>query len=714
MKQILQSLKTGESEVADVPCPEIEPHEVLIETEVSLISKGTERMLVDFGRSGWIERARSHPDKVRKVLQKARNDGPIDAIQAVRRKLDEPLSLGYSNVGRVIKAGASVRGLKAGDRVVSNGPHAEMVAVPELLCAKIPDGVQVQDAVFTVLGAIGLQGIRLISPTLGETVVVMGLGVIGLLCVQMLKANGCRVLAIDYDAGRLAMANNYGAETFQLKGGRSPVQAAMEYSNQNGVDAVLITAATSSHDPVHYAAHMCRKRGRIVLVGVTGLNLNRDDFYEKELSFQVSCSYGPGRYDAAYEEKGIDYPIGFVRWSEQRNFSAVLEMMASSQIQTKDLISHHFDIEEAAGAYDLITGDEPSLGVMLDYSAGNDGRENKKATKEKLKTTLVLADHRPVPKDYPQIGFIGAGNYARSILIPAFKKAPCHLQMVASIKGVNAMTAARKYNFEAGTSNIDEVLKNETVNSVVIATRHNTHADFVCRALRAGKNVFVEKPLALTLNELKQIDGCYNNAASNIVMVGFNRRFSEHTMRLKGALQSHSGPKSFIMRVNAGGLPSGHWTVDKDTGGGRIIGEACHFIDLLRYLSGSPIQGASIQFLGDGSDDTATIDLKFTDGSIGTVHYFTNGHRTVKKERLEVYSNGGIAVINNFQKTYGYGFRGLKNCSTFRQDKGQNKCAASFIRAIRAGQPSPIPYEEIIEVARCTIALANGMSYTGP
>ncbi len=503
MKQILQNLKTGETTLADVPCPRAKASHLLIRSTVSLVSAGTERMLVEFGKANIIDKARQQPDKVRMVVDKIKTDGLLPTLEAVHSKLDQPLPMGYCNVGVILEGGAGVTGLSVGDRVVSNGKHAEMVCVPKNLCAKIPDAVDDQAAAFTVIGAIALQGIRLAQPTLGETFVVTGLGLIGLMTVQLLRAHGCRVLGIDFDPQKLALARKFFAETVELARNDDPVAAAMAFSRGRGVDGVLVTASTKSNEPMHQAAMMCRKRGRIVLVGVTGLELSRADFYEKELSFQVSCSYGPGRYDSLYEEGGQDYPFGFVRWTEQRNFEAVLDMLADGRLDVHPLISHRFTLDQATNAYELVGGGGPSLGILLHYANAAE-----KPDSGLLQRTIHFVEPGAGANYSARdavIGFIGSGNYATQVLIPAFKRTPARLKSVASSAGVSGVHAGKKYGFEETTTDSDTLLSDLAVNTVVITTRHDSHARFVIQALNAGKHVFVEKPLALNRDELKKI-----------------------------------------------------------------------------------------------------------------------------------------------------------------------------------------------------------------
>lgn len=679
-------------------------------------------MLVEFGKAGWLNKARQQPDKVKMVLDKIRTDGLMPTVEAVFNKLDQPLPLGYCNAGVVLETGAGVSGINVGDRVVSNGNHAEVVSVPSNLCAPVPDSVTDEEAAFTVVGAIGLQGIRLAQPTLGEAVVVVGLGLIGLITVQLLRAQGCRVLGADFDADKLALARGFGAEVVDLAAGEDPVSAATTFARGRGVDAVIITTATKSNEPIHQAAVMCRKRGRIVLVGTAGLELSRADFYEKELTFQVSCSYGPGRYDASYEEKGVDYPVGFVRWTEQRNFEAVLDMMAAGRLDVKPLISHRFGIDEAERAYDLIggSGGAPVLGILLQYPA----------TEEKpdamLRTPTVSIGAR-VPGASAQdssarqavVGFVGSGNYATAVLIPAFKEAGARLKTVASSTGVSSVRAARKFGFAEATTDTDGVFSDPEVNTIVVSTRHDSHAELARRALAAGKHVFVEKPLALTIPQLEQVKEAFADSReagrAPLLMVGFNRRFAPQVRKIKSLLDGVSEPKVFVMTVNAGAIAREHWTQDPDVGGGRIVGEGCHFIDLLRFLAAAPITGYDAVSIarrpgGAVASDKASITLRFDDGSIGTILYLANGHKSFPKERLEVFAAGRILQLDNFRRLTGYGWPGFTKMNLWRQDKGQKACAAAFVHAVQQRGESPIPFGELMEVSRVSVEVARMLS----
>ena len=706
MKQIVQYLNSGETAVVDAPAPKALPGTVVIRTTRSLISAGTERMLVGFGKASMLQKAKQQPDKVKQVLAKVKTDGLVSTIDAVRSKLDQPIPLGYCNVGEVIEVGAGVFDFAVGDRVASNGPHADIVRVSRLLCARVPDNVDDDMAAFTVVASIGLQGIRLATPTLGETVVVTGAGLLGLLTIQLLLAQGCRVLAIDYDESKLAIARDLGARTCNPGAGEDAVSAGMAFTQGRGVDAVIITASTDSNDPVTQAAQMSRKRGRIILVGVTGLKLNRADFYEKELSFQVSCSYGPGRYDSDYEAGGHDYPFGLVRWTQQRNFEAILDLMASQKIDTEALVTQRFAFEDAGAAYASLTNDKSGLGLLIAYSS---------PLAERLETRVSLNPEPRFDSASPVLGVIGAGNYASRILIPAFKKADAVLHTLVSSGGLSSSLQGRKAGFLHASSTNADIFNNSDINTAVIATRHDSHASLAAKALEHGKNVFVEKPLGLTSTDVDLVEASYNVAHSDgagpQLMVGFNRRFAPQIVKMKSLLSSVSEPKSFLMVMNAGAIPADHWTQDPLIGGGRIIGEACHFIDLMRFLAGSPIVTVAARRMGSGSgvgvtEDKASITLGFEDGSFGTIMYLANGAMSFPKERIEVFTAGRTLQIDNFRKMTGFGWPSFSSFNLRSQDKGQQECPAKFLKAINSGIPA-IPVAEIFEVARATIDAAD-------
>ena len=698
MKQLLQSLATGASDLPELPAPAVGRGQLLIRTSCSLVSAGTERMLVDFGKGSWIDKARQQPDKVQQVLEKVRTDGPFTTLESVRSKLDQPLPLGYCNVGTVVAVGSGVIGFHVGDRVASNGPHAELVAVPQHLCAHIPVAVSDDAAAFTVLASIGLQGLRLANPTLGETFVVSGLGLIGLLTGQLLVAQGCRVLGLDPDISKCTLAETLGITALHLASGVDAVAWCLEQTAGIGVDGVLITAATSSSEPVHVAAQVCRQRGRIVLVGVTGLELRRDLFYKKELSIQVSCSYGPGRYDSAYEQQGHDYPIGFVRWTEQRNFQAVLHALATGGLRTEPLISHSFPIDHASEAYELLSSSEPSLGILLRYPQ----------TADSAQRVIQLSDAaEAVAASQPWVSVIGAGNYASRMLIPAFAKAGARFHILAASSGIGPVHVGRKFGFHQASTDIPALLADSSANSVVIATRHDSHASLVQQALAAGKHVFVEKPLCLTAAELTAIKAAHTGQL--LLMVGFNRRFATLLLDLQQQVFRLQGPKAFVYTCNAGAIPADHWTQDPALGGGRLLGEACHFVDLLRHLAASPIEDLQLISAADRKTcpDTFSLQLRFADGSIGTVHYFANGSKAFPKERLEVFADGKVLQLDNFRKLKAWGIPGFRTRRLLSQDKGQEACCAAFLKTIETGGSPPIPVEEVFEVQRWLLRAVN-------
>lgn len=703
MKQIFQDLSNGDTYVEDVPRPRAGPGSVLVRSHCSLISIGTERMLLDFGRGSLVDKARQQPEKVRMVLDKIATDGLVPTYEAVRAKLNQPIPMGYSNVGVVEEVGSGVNEFSVGDRVVSNGHHAGYVSVPRNLCARIPDNVEDQHAAFTVVAAIALQGIRLAAPTLGETFVVTGLGLIGLLAVQILRSNGCRVIGIDFDEAKLERARKFGAVTVSLSAGQDPVAVAEQVTAGRGVDGVIITASSKSNDIVKQAATMCRKRGRIILVGVVGLELNRADFYEKELTFQVSCSYGPGRYDPDYETRGHDYPYGFVRWTEQRNFEAILGLLSAGQLSVDEFVDRRFPIEEADKAYDFIAENRDALGVVIDYGASADIEAHGDGEG-------FVQLHPPAARNAAPacIGLIGAGNYAGRVLVPAFQAAGAELHTVVSASGATGTHVGRKYGFQRSATDSSAVFSEPDISAVVIATPHNTHCDLVIDALEAGKHVFVEKPLCITEEQLQRIQEAVAESPS-IVMVGFNRRFAPLIQKLKSLLEPVNDRKAFVMTVNAGAIPAEHWTQQRDVGGGRIVGEGCHFIDLLRFLAGAPVARQSVAVMRSAAQqsvpaDTVSIQLEFEDGSLGIVHYLANGHASFPKERLEVFAGGRIAQVDNFRRLKAWGWPGFSGMRLWRQDKGQMQCAAAFVESVRTGSPAPIDFDEILEVSRLSIA----------
>jgi len=601
-----------------------------------------------------------------------------------------------------VAVGEGVQGFKPGDRVASNGAHAELVAVPQLLCALIPDGVSDEAAAFTVLASIGLQGIRLAAPSLGETFLVSGLGLIGLLTAQLLQAQGCRVLGLDPDPGKCQLAASFGIEALALGSGPDPLLWILERTGGIGVDGALITAATASSEPMHLAAEACRQRGRLVLVGVTGLELRRDLFYKKELSFQVSCSYGPGRYDPAYEQQGHDYPLGFVRWTQQRNFQAVLQALAMGSLRTEALISHRYPIEQAPESYALLTGSEPCLGILLQYPGSADPAQRTIP----LPAAPASASFAPVAA--PLLSVIGAGNYASRILIPAFARAGARFHTLAASSGLGPSQLGPRHRFRQASTDIAATIADPAAQALVIATRHDSHAALVQQALAAGKHVFVEKPLCLTTAELEAIEASIAQS-SGLLMVGFNRRFAPLLLDLRQQLSRLPGPRAFVYTCNAGAIPAEHWTQDPERGGGRLLGEACHFVDLLRHLAGSPIEQLQLLAAADSKPcpDTLTLSLRFADGSIGTVHYFANGSKAFPKERLEVFAAGRVLRLDNYRTLKAWGIPGFRTRRRLAQDKGQLACCSAFLEAIRSGGPAPIPAAELLEVQRWLLQAVN-------
>lgn len=707
MKQILQSLGSGETMLEEVPVARASGPNLVVGTRASVVSAGTERMLVDFGRGSLLQKARAQPDKVKQVLDKVRTDGVGPTFEAVRSKLDQPIPLGYCQAGEVLEVGPSARGFARGDRVVTNGPHAEVVRVPWTLAARIPDGVPFDVAAFTPLAAIGLQGLRLAAPTLGETVVVYGLGLIGLLTVQLARASGCRVIGIDRVPERLELARGFGAETVDGGGDVDVVGAVEHLTGGVGADMVLLTLATDSDEPIHAAAGMTRKRGRVVLVGVTGLRLRRDDFYRKEITFQVSCSYGPGRYDPEHEEGGVDYPLPFVRWTEARNFQAVLALMASGQLDPRPLVTHRFPFQRAVEAYDVVTGAEPGLGIVLEYP----DRDSETVAGER---TVTLT---PAPRVSGKgvLGCIGAGNFAARVLIPSFASAGATLHTVASSGGTSAAIMGRRQRFLQATTDTDALLANPDIDTVVIATRHDTHGRLVVRALEAGKHVYVEKPLALKDVEIDAIEEALA-ASGRHLCVGFNRRFAPAIQEARRLLAGRSGPLVVTLTVNAGALPPDHWAHDPTVGGGRLVGEGCHFLDLARYLVGAPIEELRVTTARAGADpveDVSLVQVAFADGSIASIQYLANGNKAFPKERVELFWDGRVLRIDNFRSIEGWGVNPRNPGFIRSQDKGHDAMAQAFLAAVRGEAPPPIPRDEVLEVARWVLRMGEGARASG-
>ena len=702
MKQIVQFFSDGSTCLVEVPVPNFSSKEILIKSSFSLLSLGTEKMLIDFGRANILDKAKQQPEKVKEVLDKIFLDGPISTLEAVTNKLNSPFPLGYSNVGTIIGIGNDVEGFEIGDRVISNGPHAEYHISTQNLCAKIPENVSDEEASFTVIGAIGLQGMRLANPTFGETFLVSGLGLIGLITAQLLKANGCNVIGIDPDPQKCKLANSLSIDSEVLINHNNIVNWCLSKTNNIGVDGVLITASTKSSEPVHLASEVTRKKGRIVQIGATGLDLKRNLFYEKELTLKVSCSYGPGRYDDTYEKEGLDYPLGYVRWTEKRNFEAILQSLKDNSLNVKSLISHKFNFENSLDAYEIIKKGGLSLGILFQYS------EKSNSNKEIQFVSNVINSKNPTKK--PFISFVGAGNFAKRTLVPCFKRGGGELHKISSSEGLQPFFIGRNFGFNYVTTEIEAIFDDSDCDAIVIATRHDSHFKYVKKGLERGKNIYVEKPLCLNMEELIEIEKIYfetkrkfisNAQKPPILMVGFNRRFAPTIIELKKILSKIEEPKAFIYTCNAGNLPKNHWLNNRDIGGGRMIGEACHFVDLIRFLVGHEITSININPLKGNklNAETFSLNISFKDGSIGTINYLSNGTKSFPKERLEVFVNNQIYQINNFKTLKSWGMRRkIKNLISF-QNKGHNKCVRSFIKAIRFNN-SPIPENEIFEVHR--------------
>jgi predicted dehydrogenase/threonine dehydrogenase-like Zn-dependent dehydrogenase len=719
MQQVIQNIRNGKLSVKQIPDPIVKPGHVLIANVFSVISAGTERAAIELARKSLLGKARERPDQVRRVLEKIRNEGILNTISQVREKLDEPMTMGYSSAGVVLACGEGVQEFRLGDRVASNGSHAGVVCVPKHLCVKVPEGVELDSAAFTVLGAIALQGVRLAHLGLGETAFVIGLGLIGQLTVALLKAQGCRVFATDLDEDKCRIAMKMGAEK---AGSDSGTRKLSDLTRGFGVDAVIITASTKSNEPIELASESVRKKGRVVAVGDVSLNIPRRPFYFKEADFVVSCSYGPGRYDAEYEEQGHDYPFAYVRWTEQRNMQAVLDLMAAGKLDVSPLISHRFKIENAETAYQMIEkGKEPYMGILLEYpEVSSPGRrvELKPAVSEKMLQKEALRSSLVTRHSGFGIGVLGAGNFARLVLLPALKKiGTLKLRALCSAGGLSAVQSGEKLGFEIAASDEDEVYKDPAVGAVFILTRHDQHARQMIKALQAGKHVFVEKPLCLTLEELKEIESFYSSLmthhSSLVLMVGYNRRFAPMASQLKSFLANVHEPLVIHYRVNAGYIPSDHWVQDPDQGGGRIIGEVCHFVDFLTFLTGAlpkRVDARSLPSDGRYHDDNVVITLEFANGSLGTITYVTNGDAAFPKERLEIFGGGTTAVLDDFRRLE-LVHRGRKKVhkSRLHQNKGhQGECNA-FIAAVRKGSPLPIPFEELVTTTLTTFAIERSL-----
>ena len=702
MKQIIQDLKNGNTILEEVPAPEVKAGHLLIETTRSLVSIGTERMLVEFGKSNLFQKAKQQPDKVKEVMNKVRTDGLKPTINAVLNKLGQPLPLGYCNVGKVIAIGNGVQEFSIGDRVASNGPHAEYVCVPKNLVVQIPEEVSNEEASFTVIGAIGLQGMRLVNPTFGETIVVVGLGLIGLITAQLLKANGCRVIGFDFDPNKVELAQRLGIQAVNPAEGIDQVAYVLNATNNVGADAIIITASNKSNEIISQSAKMSRKRGRIVLVGVIGLDISRADFYEKELTFQVSCSYGPGRYDDNYEQKGQDYPLPFVRWTEKRNFEAILQAIASKAIQVVPLITELLPLADYEQIYADMSNSKSIASILMYTEKSSEPNRS-----------IEIATNNFIPGK-GTVGIIGAGNFTSAMILPCLKKTPAKLKFISSSGGLTGTTLAKKYSISNSTTDNSLILKDQEVDLVMITTRHNSHARLVVEALQAGKNVFVEKPLALHQEELDQVVDAYNNSGKTIT-VGFNRRFAPLAIQMKKVLGSGNTPMNIIATMNAGYIASKAWVHDMEIGGGRIIGEACHFIDLISFIAGSKVTSVCMNAMGlnpQENTDNASILLKYENGTNAVINYFANGSKAYSKERLEVYHQEKTLVMDNWRKLKGYGFKNFSSASS-GQDKGHQYQFNLLIDSVQKGGNPIIPIDELINTTKASFAAVESLKCGG-
>lgn len=701
MKQIIQDLKSGATILEEVPAPQVKSGCVLIKTTRTLVSLGTERMLVEFGKANLIDKARQQPDRVKQVLDKIKTDGLQPTLEAVFNKLGQPLPLGYCNVGKVVAVGKGVTEFSVGDRVASNGNHAEYVCVPKNLVAKIPDNVSDEEAAFTVIGSIGLEGIRLLKPELGETIVVVGLGLIGLIVCQLLRANGCRVIGVEFDQAKLDMAKEWGVVTVNPAKGDDQVKVVEELTNGIGADGVIITASAHDDSIIHNACLMSRKRGRIILVGVIGLNMRRDDFYKKELSFQVSCSYGAGRYDEEYENKGHDYPIAYVRWTEKRNFETILQTIGNGGLNVKQLITEEVELKD----YLRIYGDMRKRGSIASIIKFPESSLESRG--EGLETVVRCFEGKA---GKGKIGIIGAGNYTSSTVVPCLKKCDAKVKYIASAGGLSAKILAKKMGAENATSDYTEILKDPEVSLAIITTRHNLHAKMVLETLQAGKSAFVEKPLCLNEEELDQIVEAYKTAPQGTTLtVGFNRRFSPFAVKMKELLGD--GPKNIVATMNAGFIPKEVWVHDLEIGGGRIIGEACHFIDLCSYLAGSKVVSVCMNAMGENpeeSTDNASILLRYENGTNAVINYFANGSKSYDKERVEVFSQERVLILENWRKLTGYGTKGFSKMSS-GLDKGQKAEFSMLNERIQKGGEALIPIDSIVNTTRASFAAIQSL-----
>ncbi|MGD8455856.1 MAG: bi-domain-containing oxidoreductase [Anaerolineales bacterium] len=711
MKQLLQNMRDGKTTVVDVPVPTPQAGMVLIRTGASLVSAGTERMMVEFAEKSLVGKARSRPDLVRQVINKARREGLLSTAEAAFNRLDQPMPLGYSSTGTIVELGEGVQGYRVGDRVACAGSgyavHAEYAVVPINLVAPLPDSVDFEGGACGTMGAIAMHGFRLAQPQIGENVLVIGLGFLGLLTTGIAQAAGCKVMGIDLDPKRVALAKEMGVEAVMREGAE---EAAAAFSHGLGMDVVLICADAESNDPVELAGTASRDRGRVVAVGAVGMDIPRRSYYQKELDFIVSRSYGPGRYDPIYEEGGLDYPLGFVRWTAGRNLEAFVNLLGDGGMDVSRLITHRFPIDEAAEAYKLITNKkgEAFLGVLLTYP------QDEAAKSGASKTILTSAKVGHVTAEQVKLGVIGAGNFASAVMLPVLKSLRSIRQVgIASATGLSAQHLARKFGFAYATSETEVIFSDPVINTVALFTRHNLHAAQILEGLRAGKHVFCEKPLAIHQEELIEISTELEKPEAPLLMVGFNRRFAPMSIEMKAFLDTRHEPLLAHYRVNAGYLPPEHWLHNPEQGGGRIVGEGCHFIDFLTWLVGVSPTAVSAQGLPDVgryAEDNVALTFEFPDGSLGTVTYLANGDKSLPKERVEVFSSGWVAILDDFRTltTIRGGRRRVRHIR-WRQDKGHKGEWKAFMKAvIESGEP-PIPYDQLMGISRASFTALEAL-----
>ncbi len=706
-------MKTGTVTVADVPAPALQRGRVLVRTVASLISAGTERMKIELGRKSLLGKARERPDLVRQVVRKAQAEGVAAAYTAVRAKLDAEAPLGYSAAGIVVGVGDEVGNVRVGERVACAGhpyaAHAEVLSVPQNLCVPLPDEVNFEAGAFGTLGAIALQGVRLAAPTLGEACVVIGLGLLGQLTVQLLKANGCLVFGVDLDESRIALARAHGADACCVPGDDAERLIA-EWTRGRGADAVVVTAATRSNQPIELAGRVSRLKGRVVAVGLVGMDVPRELYYERELTLQVSMSYGPGRYDAEYEERGHDYPFAYVRWTEARNIEAFLDLVSNGRVRVEHLITHRFSIAQGERAYDLIAGTtkEPHLGVLLEYP-----HERALEPRIELAATIEQRTTARAGSDAVRVGLIGAGSYARKFLLPQLRAAGAEFQGIATASGVSARDIGAQYGFRYCASQAEEVINDAAVNLVVIATRHDTHARLAAAALRAGRHVFVEKPLALSDAELDDVVAAATQRDVRL-FVGFNRRFAPLALKAQEFFATTNAPLSIVYRVNAGRIARDHWIQDARVGGGRIVGEVCHFVDLMQFLTGAlPVRVYAESVAARSheivDEDSVLITLRFADGSHGTIAYLAEGDAALAKERVEIFGGGRAFVLDDFRRATLYENGREQQVKLRAQDKGQAAEVRALCAMVRDGVAAPISLESLIATTRATFRIRESL-----